>query len=98
MRARRRSQAAELDRWRLHVPTDPGANQATKCGMLLKLDGAKWVKVVPTTSELFDCNDKYLVTGDLDDGSNRVEARSPSPSPHQFGSVTGSLTRSEGPT
>jgi hypothetical protein len=31
--------------------------------MLLKLDGADWVKVVPSGSELFDCNDKYLVTG-----------------------------------
>jgi ABC-type branched-subunit amino acid transport system substrate-binding protein len=47
----------------LHIPTDPGANDAPKCGMLLKLDGADWVKVVPSGSELFDCNDKYLVTG-----------------------------------
>jgi ABC-type branched-subunit amino acid transport system substrate-binding protein len=47
----------------LHVPANPGANEAPKCGMLLKLDGAKWVKVVPTTGELFDCNDKYLVKG-----------------------------------
>ena len=47
----------------LHIPTDPGANTAPKCGMLLKLDGPNWVKVVPTGDQLFDCNDKYLVTG-----------------------------------
>jgi ABC-type branched-subunit amino acid transport system substrate-binding protein len=47
----------------MHVPTDPGLNQAVKCGMLLKLQGPNWVKVAPTGSELFDCQDKYLVTG-----------------------------------
>jgi ABC-type branched-subunit amino acid transport system substrate-binding protein len=45
----------------LHVPGDPGANTAPDCGMLLKLDGAKWVRVVPASGELFDCNPKYLV-------------------------------------
>jgi hypothetical protein len=58
--------AAKQQNWTgggLHVPTDPGANQATKCGMLLKLDGAKWVKVEPTGNQLFDCKDEYLVTG-----------------------------------
>ena len=47
----------------LHIPTNPGANEAPRCGMLLKLDGDKWVKVEPSTNELFDCNNKYLVTG-----------------------------------
>jgi hypothetical protein len=47
----------------LHVPTDPGANTAPDCGMLLKLDGPNWVKVAPTGADLFDCNPKYLVTG-----------------------------------
>jgi hypothetical protein len=31
--------------------------------MLLKLQGAKWVKVVPSGNQLFDCSDQYLVTG-----------------------------------
>jgi ABC-type branched-subunit amino acid transport system substrate-binding protein len=56
--------AAEKD-WTgggLHLPTNPGENTAPKCGMLMKLDGAKWVKVVPT-DELFDCNDNYVVKG-----------------------------------
>jgi ABC-type branched-subunit amino acid transport system substrate-binding protein len=58
--------AAKQQSWTgggLHVPTDPGANQATKCGMLMKLDGAKWVKVVPSGTQLFDCNSEYLVSG-----------------------------------
>jgi ABC-type branched-subunit amino acid transport system substrate-binding protein len=47
----------------LHIPADPGSNTASKCGMLLKLKGAEWVKVVPSGDTLFDCNDKYLVKG-----------------------------------
>jgi ABC-type branched-subunit amino acid transport system substrate-binding protein len=47
----------------LHLPTNPGENTAPKCGMLMKLDGAKWVKVVPGADELFDCNDNYVVKG-----------------------------------
>jgi ABC-type branched-subunit amino acid transport system substrate-binding protein len=47
----------------LHVPTDPGANTAVKCGMLLKMTGPNWVKVVPADATLFDCNDQYLATG-----------------------------------
>jgi ABC-type branched-subunit amino acid transport system substrate-binding protein len=47
----------------LHLPTDPGDNTAPKCGMLMKLKGAVWVKVVPADSELFDCNDKYVAKG-----------------------------------
>ena len=47
----------------LHVPTNPGANEVPKCGMLLKLKGPDWVKVEPTTDTLFDCNDKYIIKG-----------------------------------
>ena len=47
----------------LHIPADPGSNTASKCGMLLKLTGSAWVKVVPSGDTLFDCNDKYLVQG-----------------------------------
>jgi ABC-type branched-subunit amino acid transport system substrate-binding protein len=59
-------QIAKQQNWTgggLHVPADPGANSAPDCGMLLKLDGAKWVKVEPTGNHLFDCNPKYRVTG-----------------------------------
>ncbi|HEV7527182.1 MAG TPA: ABC transporter substrate-binding protein [Acidimicrobiia bacterium] len=47
----------------LHLPTNPGNNTAPKCGMLLKLTGPQWVKVVPTGNEVFDCNDKYVAKG-----------------------------------
>jgi hypothetical protein len=46
----------------LQSETDPGANQASACGMLVKLDGVKWVKVAPT-DKLFDCSARYLVKG-----------------------------------
>jgi ABC-type branched-subunit amino acid transport system substrate-binding protein len=46
----------------LHLPTNPGDNTAPKCGMLMKLNGPTWVKVVPT-DQLFDCNDTYVVKG-----------------------------------
>ncbi len=57
--------AAEKD-WTgggLHLPTNPGDNTAPKCGMLMKLNGATWTKVEPTGSEVFDCNDNYVVKG-----------------------------------
>jgi hypothetical protein len=59
-------QAATQKNWTaggLQLPTNPGDNTAPDCGMLLKLDGAKWVKVVPSDTTLFDCNPEYRVTG-----------------------------------
>jgi hypothetical protein len=58
--------AAQQKNWTgggLHIPTDPGGNSAARCGMLLKLDGANWVKVVPSDATLFDCNDEYVDRG-----------------------------------
>ena len=31
--------------------------------MLMKLSGPTWVKVLPTGSEVFDCNAKYVAKG-----------------------------------
>ena len=47
----------------LHLPTNPGDNTAPNCGMLMKLDGPNWVKVVPSGSDVFDCSDKYVAKG-----------------------------------
>ena len=47
----------------MHVPTDPGPNNAPDCGLLIKLDGANWTKVVPTADTMFDCDPKYLASG-----------------------------------
>ncbi len=59
------SEASKQHDWTaggLHSATDPGANEASACGMLLQLDGATFKQVAPTKGE-FDCNSKYLVTG-----------------------------------
>ncbi len=58
--------AAAHKRWTaggLHSETNPGANEATDCGLLLKLKGATWEKVAPKGQALFDCKPSYLVKG-----------------------------------
>jgi ABC-type branched-subunit amino acid transport system substrate-binding protein len=45
----------------LNAPTDPGANLPSKCGLVLKLDGTKWVQDFPSKAGKFDCNDGYAV-------------------------------------
>ena len=47
----------------LHLPTNPGENEGATCGMLLKLSGPEWEKVVPDDDTLFECDDRYLATG-----------------------------------
>lgn len=47
----------------LHAATNPGANEATACGLLLELAGDSWKKVAPTGDTMFDCQDSYLVKG-----------------------------------
>jgi ABC-type branched-subunit amino acid transport system substrate-binding protein len=47
----------------LHLPTNPGDNTAPTCGMLMKLNGATWVKVAPGADTLFECSDKFVVKG-----------------------------------
>ena len=56
-------QAAKQTHWTaggLHSETDPGANVASSCGLLLQLDGSTWKKILPTKG-LFDCDPKYVV-------------------------------------
>jgi len=45
----------------LHGPTNPAANKPTNCGVTLKLDGTKWVRLAPTELGTLDCNDSYIV-------------------------------------
>ena len=55
----------KIDKWDaggLHVPMNPGKNQAPDCGILVKMTGAKWERVAPTDKE-FDCDPKYRATG-----------------------------------
>ena len=46
----------------LHVPMDPGKNQAPNCGVLVKLTGGKYERVDPK-DKTFDCDPKYRATG-----------------------------------
>ncbi len=43
----------------LHAPTDPGANLIPQCGLLMKLDGTKFVRVTPKKVNTYDCSPKY---------------------------------------
>jgi ABC-type branched-subunit amino acid transport system substrate-binding protein len=45
----------------LYTETDPAANHPTQCTALLKLDGTKYVRVVPATPATFDCSPSYIV-------------------------------------
>jgi hypothetical protein len=44
----------------LHAPTDPGKNMPPSCGVLVKLQGTKWVRAYPSKPGTFDCNPKYI--------------------------------------
>lgn len=46
----------------LTAEQDPGANKTTQCGLLMKLDGTKWVQAYPSTQGQFECNSEYAVT------------------------------------
>jgi hypothetical protein len=48
----------------LHVETDPGRNQAPTCGVLLQLEGTKFVRVAPPGAGRFDCDPRTKITVD----------------------------------
>jgi len=55
---------SKVDSWTaggLNSPTDPAQNMPASCGLLLKLDGTKWVQAYPKTVTQFDCSDSYQV-------------------------------------
>jgi hypothetical protein len=45
----------------LHAETDPGANMPTDCGLVLKLDGPKFVRNYPEGAGTYDCSPDYVV-------------------------------------
>ena len=45
----------------LYTETDPGANHPTQCTALLKLNGTKYDRVVPTAAGTFECSPTYVV-------------------------------------
>jgi ABC-type branched-subunit amino acid transport system substrate-binding protein len=44
----------------LHGKSDPGGNKPTECGLLAKLDGAKWIQAYPQQAGQYDCNGSYV--------------------------------------
>ncbi|HEY4333417.1 MAG TPA: ABC transporter substrate-binding protein, partial [Ilumatobacteraceae bacterium] len=49
----------------LHAAADPGGNHPPMCNIMLKLDGTKYVRVLPTTPGTFTCDPTWVtkVTG-----------------------------------
>jgi ABC-type branched-subunit amino acid transport system substrate-binding protein len=45
----------------LNAPSDPAKNQPVSCGLIMKLDGTKWVQAYPKKLGTFDCSPKYVV-------------------------------------
>ncbi|OHV36248.1 hypothetical protein BCD49_19780 [Pseudofrankia sp. EUN1h] len=45
----------------MHAATDPGGNHGPTCGMLLRLQGTKYVQVYPQKTGTFDCSPSYTV-------------------------------------
>jgi len=56
----------------LHAETDPGANQPPDCGLVLKLDGTKYVQWNPAEAATYACSPDYVVkvTGPVVDKAN----------------------------
>ena len=56
--------AKKITKWTgggLHAESNPGENLPPECGVLVKLDGTKWVRVAPEKPNTFDCDPSYLV-------------------------------------
>ncbi len=45
----------------LNASGNPAKNLPPNCGLLMKLDGTKWVQAYPTTLGTFGCSPKYVV-------------------------------------
>ena len=44
----------------LHAGGDPGANIPPKCGAVLRIQGTKYVRVVPAEAGKFECDDSWI--------------------------------------
>ena len=53
----------------MHAPTNPGSNKPPECGLVLKLEGTKYVQWYPETQGEYDCDPSYVtqVTGPVVD-------------------------------
>ncbi len=68
----------EWDGGGMHGSADPGNNEPTRCGVLMKLDGTAFVRVTPEQAGTLDCDPSHVVavTGDVvtrhDIGADRI--------------------------
>jgi ABC-type branched-subunit amino acid transport system substrate-binding protein len=66
----------------MHAETDPGGNMPPQCGLVLKLDGTKYVQWYPEEKATYDCSPDYVakVTGPVVDkvalDANRIATAS----------------------
>ena len=62
-------------------PTNPGENKPAECGMLLKMDGTKFIRVTPKKPGTFDCDPEFAskVTGPLVERADLDENRHAKP-------------------
>ncbi len=56
----------------MHAETNPGSNKPPQCGLVLKLEGTKYVQWYPETAGDYDCDPSYVtqVTGPVVDKVN----------------------------
>ena len=64
----------------LHLPTNPGDNTAPTCGMLMKLTGPNWVKVVPDRQRGLRLQPQVRRQGPRHVGGRRPPSSTPSAS------------------
>ncbi|WP_045875595.1 ABC transporter substrate-binding protein [Pseudofrankia sp. DC12] len=58
------NQLSKITHWTgggLHAASDPGGNHGPTCGMLLRLQGTRYVQVYPKKLGAFDCSPTYTV-------------------------------------
>jgi hypothetical protein len=44
----------------LHAETDPGSNHPPKCGLIVKLVGSEYSRVVPAEPGTYECDDSWI--------------------------------------
>jgi hypothetical protein len=66
---------ADIDSWTgggLHAETNPASNKPPECGLVLKLEGTKYIQYYPEEAATYDCSPSYVVqvTGAVVDQAN----------------------------
>ena len=80
-----------MDRRGLNASGNPAKNIPPNCGILMKLDGTKWVQAYPKKLGTFDCSSKYVVanTGSVIGTTLNAQGYEPSTRPPRSSSPRG---------